>query len=137
MYSQITQDERYAIAAMKTHKFSIRRIAAELKRSPSTIPREIRRNRRADGGYRAFTAGEHTRGRRAAGSAWRFSRNSPEDVSGRRRTGYCAPSGTCARALSQADAGYGPQRRSRDHSWEIEVGRTVGWRSRNDRRLRS
>lgn len=65
MYAQITQEERYAIAAMRTHRFSIRRIARELGRSPSTISREIQRNRRADGGYRAFTAGEHTRGRRS------------------------------------------------------------------------
>jgi transposase, IS30 family len=63
MYSQITPDERYAIAAMRRLRFSIRRIARELSRSPSTICREIRRNRKADGGYRAQTAGEHARGR--------------------------------------------------------------------------
>jgi IS30 family transposase len=65
MYSQITEDERYAIAAMKRLRFSIRRIARELSRSPSTISREIRRNRKPDGGYRAATAGEHARGRRS------------------------------------------------------------------------
>jgi transposase, IS30 family len=65
MYSQITPDERYAIAAMRRLRFSIRRIARELSRSPSTICREIRRNRKPDGGYRAQTAGERTRGRRS------------------------------------------------------------------------
>jgi IS30 family transposase len=65
MYSQITQDERYAIAAMRRQRRSIRAIARELERAPSTISREIRRNRRADGGYRAFTADEHARARRS------------------------------------------------------------------------
>ena len=64
MYAQITQEERYVIAAMR-RRHSIRAIARELGRSPSTISREIRRNERADGGYRAFTAGEHTRARRS------------------------------------------------------------------------
>lgn len=50
---------------MRSHRFSIRAIAAHLGRSPSTISREIRRNRRADGGYRAHTAGERTRARRS------------------------------------------------------------------------
>lgn len=65
MYSQLTEDERYAIAAMKRQRFSIRRMAHELRRAPSTISREIRRNRKPDGWYRAKTAGERTRGRRS------------------------------------------------------------------------
>ena len=65
MYSQLTLDERYSIAAMRRQRFSVRAIARELGRAPSTVSREIRRNRRADGGYRAHTAGEHTRGRRS------------------------------------------------------------------------
>ena len=44
---------------------SLREISRELGRAPSTISREIRRNRRADGGYRAQAACEHTRARRA------------------------------------------------------------------------
>lgn len=64
MYAQITQEERYVIAAMR-RRHSIRAIARELGRSPSTISREIARNVKADGGYRAETAGEHTRARRS------------------------------------------------------------------------
>jgi IS30 family transposase len=64
MYAQITQEERYRIAEMRRLRLSIRAIAAELGRAPSTVSREIRRNRRADGGYRAHTAGEKTRARR-------------------------------------------------------------------------
>jgi IS30 family transposase len=65
-YRQITPEERYAIAAMRTKRFSIRAIADELRRSPSSISREVRRNRcRNDGGYRASKACERTRGRRS------------------------------------------------------------------------
>jgi len=63
-YRQITSGERYAIAALKRQGLSLRAIARSLRRSPSTISREIRRNRRPDGGYRAFTACEHTSARR-------------------------------------------------------------------------
>lgn len=64
MYAQITQEERYRIAEMRRLRLSIRAIASELGRAPSTISREIRRNRKNDGGYRAHTAGEKTRARR-------------------------------------------------------------------------
>jgi IS30 family transposase len=65
MYSQITQEERYAIAAMRRQRYSIRAMARELRRAPSTISREIRRNLKPDGGYRALVAGERTRARRS------------------------------------------------------------------------
>jgi IS30 family transposase len=64
MYTQITQEERYRIAEMRRLGLSIRAIATELGRAPSTVSREIRRNRKADGFYRAHTAGEKTRARR-------------------------------------------------------------------------
>jgi transposase, IS30 family len=64
-YRQITSPERYDIAALRRQRFSIRRIARELGRAPSTICREIRRNSCGDGGYRAFKADSRTRGRRS------------------------------------------------------------------------
>ena len=64
-YRQITSEERYAIAALRRQGYSVRAIARELGRAPSTISREVARNRRThDGGYRAFTACERTRARR-------------------------------------------------------------------------
>jgi IS30 family transposase len=65
MYTQITPEERYEIAALRRQRFSIRAIARELGRSPSTISRELRRNRKNDGWYRAQTAIERTNGRRS------------------------------------------------------------------------
>ena len=96
MYAQITHEERYRIAEMRRLRLSIRAIAAELGRSPSTISREIRRNRKTDGGYRPSTAVERTNGRRSRSRrGWRFSEAdwvlvehlitldwSPEQVSG-------------------------------------------------------
>ncbi len=76
-YRQITSSERYAIAALRRQGISIRAIASNLKRSPSTISREVRRNRCNDLGYRAAKAESRTRGRRS-----RSRRNShfkPED----------------------------------------------------------
>jgi IS30 family transposase len=76
MYAQITQEERYAIATLKRRKLSIRAIAGELGRAPSTVSREIRRNR-ANGRYGADKAGELTRGRRSR--TRRGARFGPED----------------------------------------------------------
>ena len=64
-YRQITSSERYAIAALRRQGISIRAIASNLKRSPSTISREVRRNRCNDSGYRAAKAESRTRGRRS------------------------------------------------------------------------
>ncbi len=51
MRAQITLEERYAIMALKKSRYSIRAIAVELGRSPSTISRELRRNVRPSGRY--------------------------------------------------------------------------------------
>lgn len=44
-YVHLTQQERFCIAHMNSAKFSIRLIAKRLKRSPSTISRELKRNK--------------------------------------------------------------------------------------------
>lgn len=100
MYAQITPEERYAIAMLRRQRLSIRAIAAALGRSPSTVSREIRRNRSAhDGAYRAERACERTNGRRSrsrrnsqfSSDDWRLverllaKRWSPEQISGRLR----------------------------------------------------
>nr|ADX66471.1 Tnp [Streptomyces chattanoogensis] len=53
----LTQEERLYIADRVREKASVRKIAAELERSPSTISREICRNRHpANGQYRPYAA---------------------------------------------------------------------------------
>ena len=63
-YHQLTSEERYALSTLRKQGYSIRGVARALGRAPSTISRKIRRNKRKDGGYRPFTAGERARGRR-------------------------------------------------------------------------
>jgi IS30 family transposase len=66
MGAQITLKERYAISILKQRGLSIRGIARELNRSPSTISRELSRNRtRHDGSYRYEKADSYCRTRRS------------------------------------------------------------------------
>jgi IS30 family transposase len=51
MHAQITLEERYAIMALRKLRYSIRAIARELGRSPSTVSRELKRNLRPSGRY--------------------------------------------------------------------------------------
>ena len=43
-YQRLAQDDRYQIAALKKSGMGVRKIALELKRAPSTVSRELRRN---------------------------------------------------------------------------------------------
>ena len=64
-YHQLTSEERYQLSALRKLGCSRAEIARQLNRHRSTIGREIERNSRSDGGYRASTAGERTRARRS------------------------------------------------------------------------
>ena len=44
MYRQLTEAERYTLSTLKRDKWSLRRIAKFMGRSPSTFSREVRRN---------------------------------------------------------------------------------------------
>src|SRR4051812_4812656 len=59
----LSQAERIAIAALLNGGESLRAIARELGRAPSTISREIRRNGDRDGRYRPHRAEQAARGR--------------------------------------------------------------------------
>jgi len=67
-YEQLSLDERCEIARLQAEGQKIGQIAAALDRSPSTISREIRRNRGGHVGYKPGYAQEQTRARRWAGS---------------------------------------------------------------------
>jgi IS30 family transposase len=60
----LSEQERIRIADLLAAKMSVRGIAQELGRAPSTVSREIRRNRDPDGGYRPHHA-EHAARERA------------------------------------------------------------------------
>jgi len=64
MSAQITLEERYAIMGLKKARLSIRAIARELGRAPSTISRELRRNVRPTGYYTPEVAHSYAVARR-------------------------------------------------------------------------
>jgi IS30 family transposase len=97
-YRQITSEERYILATLRTQGLNQSEIARELSRHRSTICSELRRNSaRFDGCYRPSKAIERTHGRRSRSRRnQRFSRAdlqrvesllhrrlSPEQISGR------------------------------------------------------
>jgi len=66
MYRQITSSERYTLGALHKQGFSQAEIARQLGKHPSSIGRELKRNRcRLDGAYRPEKASERTNGRRS------------------------------------------------------------------------
>src|SRR5438067_181669 len=67
-YKQLSLEDRRQIARLQADGKSIRQIAAALDRPPSTVSRELRRNRGSHVGYKPSYAQEQTRARRWAGS---------------------------------------------------------------------
>ncbi len=51
VYKHLTQEQRYEIEIMHSNKVSLRNIASNLGVSPSTLSRELRRNK-SERGYR-------------------------------------------------------------------------------------
>jgi IS30 family transposase len=60
----LSQDERIEIADLRLASLSIRQIADQLGRAPSTISRELRRNTTSSGGYRPCEAHRRATARR-------------------------------------------------------------------------
>ena len=73
----LSEDERILIADRLHAGATIRAIAAELGRSPSTISREIHRNRNESGAYRPFDAHRKAALRRARPKTGKLATNTP------------------------------------------------------------
>jgi IS30 family transposase len=67
-YKQLSLEERCEIARLQGEGRSVRQIAADLDRTPSTIARELRRNRGRTVGYKPGYAQEQAKARRWQGS---------------------------------------------------------------------
>jgi len=67
-YAQLSLEDRCQIASFHAEGRSIRKIAADLDRAPSSIAREIKRNKGRKLGYQPAYAHEQTRARRWKGS---------------------------------------------------------------------
>src|SRR3954447_5113132 len=66
-YRQLSLEDRCEIARLSANGSSVRQIAAALDRPPSTISRELKRNR-AQAGYQPGYANQRSRARRWKGS---------------------------------------------------------------------
>ena len=71
----LTVDERIQIADRLREHASIRAIAAELNRSPSTVSREVRRNAHPGGAYRPHAAQDRADARRPRPKPGKIARN--------------------------------------------------------------
>lgn len=99
-YTQITLQERYALAVLYRQGQSLRAIAVALGRSASTLSRELRRNAtRYDGSYRFQLAQHYANGRRSrsrrntqfTAAQWAFVEDLlREDWSPEQIVGWCA-----------------------------------------------
>src|SRR5260370_11152508 len=67
-YRQLSLEDRCEIARVQAEGRSIRQIAAALDRAPSSISREVKRNRGRHVGYKPSYAHEQGKARRLAGS---------------------------------------------------------------------
>ncbi|MGY3694143.1 IS30 family transposase [Bradyrhizobium sp. USDA 3240] len=126
-YKQLSLDDRCEIACLSANGSSVRQIAAALDRSPSTISRELSRNRSVQAGYKPNYAQQQMRARRWTGGRLerepvlrravlqRLRRGwSPEQIAGRlaRECGHKVISHeTIYRFI------YGQLRRTSDFSW--------------------
>ena len=142
-YSHLDLEDRCSIARLHEGGQSVRQIAAALDRSPSTISRELMRNRGAKVGYQPGYAQEQARARRWTGS--RLDRDealrslvlgclecgwSPEQVAGRLRQRKAA---TTISHESIYRFIYAQIRRTKDYDWRHYLPRTKfkrGYRGR-------
>src|SRR5262249_32931547 len=67
-YGQLSLEDRCTIASLQAQGWSKRQIAATLDRAPSTISREIGRNRGKEVGYQPSYAQQQAKARRWVGS---------------------------------------------------------------------
>jgi transposase, IS30 family len=146
-YRHLGLEERCQIAQLHTAGQSIQQIAAALDRSPSSISRELKRNRGVQVGYKPTYAQEQTAARRWKGS--RLERNAElrELVLDRLRCGWSPEqiAGWLARSKAATRISYesiyrfiyDQIRRTNDGSWRHYLPRAKGKRGRRPRASRS
>lgn len=142
-YQQLSLEERCAIARFQAEGRSVRQIAADLDRAPSTVSREMKRNRGATS-YKPGFAQEQMRARRWTGS--RLERElglrrailehlasgwSPEQIAGRlaREAGRKVISYESIYRFIYAQIA-----RTKDYRWRHYLPRAKSKRGRRDRR---
>jgi IS30 family transposase len=142
-YTQLSIEDRCRMASLQDQGASIRQIAADLDRAPSTVAREIRRNAGRQVGYRPGYAQEQAKARRWKGSKLERDANlrhavldrlkqgwSPEQIAGRLARDNAHPSvshETIYRFIHAQIA------RTKNYSWRNYLPRAKskrGWRAK-------
>ena len=143
-YDQFTLEERCEIARLQGEGCSIRQIAAALDRSPSSISRELKRNKGQQTGYKPAHAQERTRARRWKGSKLDRNIGLREEVLGLLRKGW-SPEQVCSFLERQHGKRLlGPETiyrfiaaqiaRHKDYSWRHYLPRAKAKRGRHNKR---
>jgi transposase, IS30 family len=94
-YDQLSLEERITLAQLRAEGLSIRQIAADMDRSPSTIARELKRNVGRQIGYKPAYAQDRTKARRWKGSRLERDPALAHEVLGCLKKGW-SPEQTCA-----------------------------------------
>ncbi|MCH8897016.1 MAG: IS30 family transposase [Chloroflexi bacterium] len=142
-YSQITIEERCEIARLYAMDQTLRQIAATLDRAPSTITRELKRNRSKSTGYQPGYAHQQARARRWSGSRLDRDSHLRTLVLSRLQQGWSPQqvAGRLAREAGQPLIShesiyrfiYAQLARKKDYSWRHYLPRAKakrGWRGR-------
>ena len=140
-YIQLSLEDRCRIAGLQAQGHSIRQIAADLDRAPSTIAREIRRNTGRRVGYKPAYADEQTRARRWKGSKLERNQALRQTVLDRLRQGWSPEQVAGRLARQQANTTvshetiyrfiYAQIARTKDYRWRNYLPRAKskrGWR---------
>jgi IS30 family transposase len=132
-YEQLTFEERCEIARRREAGESIRKIAAGLDRSPSSISRELKRNDASGAGYRPAYAGDQARARRWRGSRMERDEDLQRQVLERLGLGWSPRqvAGRFAREAGDQIISYesiyrfidAQIRRTKDYSWRLYLPR--------------
>jgi transposase, IS30 family len=142
-YEHLTLEDRCTIARLHEDGQSIRKIAAALDRPPSTVSRELNRNRGAQVGYQPAYADQQARARRWTGSRLERDDTLRELVLGRLRGGWSPEqiAGWLARQKDRPTISHesiyrfihAQIRRTKDYRWRHYLPRAKskrGWRGR-------
>jgi IS30 family transposase len=143
-YEQLSLEERCAIARLREAGQSLRRIAAALDRTPSTISRELKRNAGARAGYRPAYADEQAWARRWSGSRLERDEALREAVLDRLAGGW-SPEQIAGRLALEAGRKiishetiyrfvYAQMKRTQDFRWRLYLPRAKTRRGRRGRK---
>lgn len=139
-YRQFNFEERLAIARLSGEGRSIRQIAAALDRAPSSVARELKRNRGAQQDYQPLYAQQQARARHWSGSKLDRDVVLRDLVLGQLKAGW-SPEQICGRLKREGRSGIGTEtiyrfiyaqiRRHKDYGWRHYLPRARsrrGWR---------